>query len=90
MRRQGLVKKMDNLGRIVIPIELREMLKIDAGDKVELIISEDGTVALRKFVTDSDVQFKIDDLEKSILNNNTNFAANAEIKSHIEEIRKLL
>ncbi len=48
MRTPGLVRKIDDLGRIVIPSELRRTLEINSGDELELFCEGD-TLLLRKF-----------------------------------------
>lgn len=47
MKSTGIVRKVDELGRIVIPIELRNNLKIAIKDPVE-IYSEGNSIVLRK------------------------------------------
>ncbi len=42
----GMARKMDGLGRIVIPAEMRRAMDIDPGDEV-MIGFEDGAVILR-------------------------------------------
>ena len=49
MKSTGIVRKLDNLGRIVIPIELRNALNIEVKDSLE-IFTEDDQVILRKYV----------------------------------------
>lgn len=48
MRAPFLVRRVDELGRIVIPVELRRMLELDSGQDVALTIQSDALV-LRKF-----------------------------------------
>lgn len=48
MRQPGLVRKMDNLGRVVIPREIRQVLELQGGDDVEMQL-ENGALILRKF-----------------------------------------
>ncbi|MDO4799819.1 MAG: AbrB/MazE/SpoVT family DNA-binding domain-containing protein [Bacillota bacterium] len=48
MKSTGIVRKIDELGRIVIPIELRRILDISDKDSVE-IFTEDGTIILKKY-----------------------------------------
>ena len=45
----GIVRSIDSLGRIVIPVELRRTLNVESGDALE-IFSEDNTVILRKYL----------------------------------------
>ena len=50
MKSTGIVRNIDSLGRIVLPIELRRTLNIDAskGDPIEIYM--DGTsIVLRKY-----------------------------------------
>ncbi len=48
MKSTGIVRDVDNLGRIVLPIELRRTLGINLKDAVE-IYTENDTIVLRKF-----------------------------------------
>lgn len=48
MKSLGIVRKVDELGRIVIPIELRRTLNIDIKDALE-IFTEGETIILRKY-----------------------------------------
>lgn len=46
----GMVRKIDLLGRIVIPKEMRKNLNIDSGDDIEMYIDK-GCIILKKFQT---------------------------------------
>lgn len=48
MNSLGIVRKVDNLGRIVLPIELRHTLNINEGDPVEFF-TENQTIVLKKY-----------------------------------------
>ncbi|MCH4886301.1 AbrB/MazE/SpoVT family DNA-binding domain-containing protein [Acidaminobacter sp. JC074] len=48
MRSTGIVRKVDELGRVVIPIELRRTLMIDVKDALE-IYTEADTIVLKKY-----------------------------------------
>ena len=48
MKSTGIVRKVDDLGRIVLPIELRRMLDIAERDELEIFVESDRIV-LRKF-----------------------------------------
>lgn len=50
MKQTGIVRRIDNLGRIVIPKELRKTLHIHDGELLELVINKDEIV-LRKYST---------------------------------------
>ncbi|KIQ79428.1 AbrB family transcriptional regulator [Bacillus sp. L_1B0_8] len=48
MKATGIVRKMDNLGRIVIPKETRRILQVDSGDALEIFV-EKNAIILQKY-----------------------------------------
>lgn len=48
MKSTGIVRKVDELGRIVLPIELRRTLDIAEKDSLEIYVDE-GSIILRKY-----------------------------------------
>ena len=55
MKATGIVRKIDDLGRIVIPKEIRKNLRIREGDPLEIFIEKDGEIILRKHATMGDM-----------------------------------
>ncbi len=49
MRATGIVRRIDDLGRIVIPKEIRRTLKIREGDPLEIFTDNTGAVILKKY-----------------------------------------
>jgi len=50
MKATGYVRKLDALGRIVLPKSLRKQLNINEGDSIEMFIDNEGNVVLDKYV----------------------------------------
>ena len=48
MKTTGMIRQLDSLGRIVLPIELRRTLDIKTKDMLEILV-EGNTVVLRKY-----------------------------------------
>jgi len=48
MKATGIVRKVDSLGRIVIPMELRREMNINTDDPVEIYV-DDGIIVLMKY-----------------------------------------
>ena len=48
MKATGIVRKVDELGRVVLPIELRRTLDIAEKDAIEIFVEGD-TIVLRKY-----------------------------------------
>jgi AbrB family transcriptional regulator (stage V sporulation protein T) len=45
----GIVRRLDDLGRVVIPKEIRRTLRIHEGDPVEIFVDRNGEVVLKKY-----------------------------------------
>ena len=48
MRATGIIRRVDDLGRVVIPKEIRRNLGIREGDPLEIFV-ENGCICLRKY-----------------------------------------
>ena len=49
MRATGIIRRMDDLGRVVIPKELRRQMAIKEGDAVEIYTDHNGEIIFRKY-----------------------------------------
>lgn len=49
MKATGIVRKIDELGRVVIPKEIRKSLRIREGDPLEIYVEKNGEVVLKKY-----------------------------------------
>ena len=49
MKATGIVRRIDDLGRVVIPKEIRRTLRIREGDPLEIFTDKDGEVILKKY-----------------------------------------
>ena len=59
MKATGIIRRMDDLGRIVIPKEIRRNLRLREGDPMELFISDDHDgVEFRKYNPVSEPDYK--------------------------------
>lgn len=57
MKATGIVRRIDDLGRVVIPKELRRNLKIREGDSLEIYVNDD-MICFKKYQLYDDEQFK--------------------------------
>ena len=62
MKSSGVVRRVDDLGRIVIPKEIRQTLRIRDGESLEIFVDRE-MIALKKFSKMSDM----DDLSKQLV-----------------------
>lgn len=49
MKATGIVRRIDDLGRVVVPKEIRRTLRIREGDPLEIFIDREGEVILKKY-----------------------------------------
>lgn len=50
MKATGIVRRIDDLGRIVIPKEIRKTLKVKEGMPLEIFTDQEGGIILKKFL----------------------------------------
>ena len=49
MKATGVVRRIDDLGRVVIPKEISKTLRIKEGDPLEIFTDKEGEVILKKY-----------------------------------------
>lgn len=81
MKATGLVRCVDELGRVVLPIELRRNLDINARDSVEIFV-EDSNIIIRKY--------EPGDIFNGSINNLIEYKGKKVSKKSIEEMAKLI
>jgi AbrB family transcriptional regulator (stage V sporulation protein T) len=78
MKATGIVRRIDDLGRVVIPKEVRQQLSIREGDPLELYMSDDGReLVLRKYDTTAPI--------RSIVNQLADMTSDQDIFKDLEE-----
>lgn len=55
MKATGIVRRLDDLGRIVIPKEIRRTCNLREGDPMELYLGEDDAIVLKKYDTEPEI-----------------------------------
>ena len=49
MKATGIVRRIDDLGRVVVPKEIRRTLRIREGDPLEIFTDREGEIVLKKY-----------------------------------------
>ncbi len=55
MKSTGIVRRIDDLGRVVIPKEIRKTLRLLEGDSIEIYMGQNSEIILKKHSTINDV-----------------------------------
>ncbi len=69
MEVSGIVRRIDDLGRVVIPKEMRRKLKIEEGDQVEIILDKEGKVDIKKYLPLGDKYELLQDIADTLSQN---------------------
>lgn len=87
----GIVRRVDDLGRIVLPKELRRTLQIKEGTPMLILISGDNVV-LKKYYPEKVMLALTNNLMEAAEEayNNVDTGKTESIRRHVEEIRQLL
>lgn len=56
MKATGIVRRVDELGRIVIPKEIRRTMHFRQGDPIEIFTDKEGSIVLKKYSALGDVE----------------------------------
>lgn len=83
MKATGIVRRMDDLGRVVIPKEIRRQMKIREGDPLE-IFTENGYVCFKKY--GSDLAEEIESLREQV----ADYCENQEVEKLLRKAAELL
>ena len=67
MKATGILRRIDDLGRVVIPKEIRRSMRIREGDALEIFV-DNGFLCLRKYEAEKEFSEEIKSLEDDILN----------------------
>jgi AbrB family looped-hinge helix DNA binding protein len=65
MRATGIVRRVDDIGRVMIPKEIRRILSVNEGTPLEIFIDGEG-ILLKKYPTEEDIQRNINILDEVI------------------------
>lgn len=84
MIKTGIIRRIDDLGRVIIPKEIRRTTGIKENDVLEIFTTQDGQVILKKYIPDTiqDITNQIKSIFKDM--------DYEEIQQAKEELRKLL
>ena len=91
MKSTGIVRRIDDLGRVVIPKEIRRNLLLREGDPLAIFV-EDGGVYFKKYVPDYDIIDMVDDIETKLefILDEAGHKNGRDIQQKLKELKELL
>lgn len=89
MKATGIIRRIDDLGRVVIPKEIRRAVGIHEGEPLEIFIEGKDTICFRKYR--NNLCGQIDDLKDQIKTNcDLPYETQAKIALLLEEAQELV
>lgn len=90
MKATGIVRRIDDLGRIVIPKDIRRAMGIHEGEPLEIFIGGDDTICFRKYK--NNLSDAVDHLREQIENcgDDLTYATLMRIDALLEEVQELV
>ena len=91
MKATGIIRRVDDLGRIVIPKEVRRQLKITEGTPMELY-TDGNKVIFQKYFPGTVLAKSVDDLRVAFLETEEHFdfETATKIKDHIKGLMEIV
>lgn len=91
MKATGIVRRVDDLGRVVIPKEIRRTLKISEGCPMEIIPTNEG-ILLKKYLPGGSLSDLLSTLKEEVedMCRDLGPERTGDIRRHIYEIQKVL
>jgi len=83
MKATGIVRRIDELGRIVIPKEIRKTMRIREGEPLEIFVEKTGEVILKKYDPLSDLKNEVEIFTETLEKNTGLVAIITDMKSII-------
>ncbi|MEE1303005.1 MAG: AbrB/MazE/SpoVT family DNA-binding domain-containing protein [Bacteroidales bacterium] len=75
MKATGIVRRIDDLGRVVIPKEIRREMRIREGDPLEIYTNSDGSVTFKRYIPMGEKDYaKAKQILKAVLPRDVHFA----------------
>lgn len=89
MKATGIVRRIDDLGRVVIPKEIRRTLRLRDGDPMEIFTDREGTVILKKYSPIGDMADFAEEFAESARQNSRKHRGDHRQRSGHRRLRQL-
>jgi len=92
MKTSGIVRRLDDLGRIVIPKEVRVVIGAREGTPMEIFYDKDEGIYLKKYLPEEDLLSMVESMSDVVEYQRADLGTEkaAEIRRHIRQLKELL
>lgn len=91
MKATGIVRRIDDLGRVVIPKEIRRKMGATEGAPLEIFVTDDGGVVFKRYIPISNIAERCEDMEKALddISEDLEPEKVVAIRSHLSRLKEL-
>lgn len=89
MRETGIIRRIDDLGRVVVPKEIRRNLHIHEGDALEIFLQDD-MVCYKRRPGETDLNMLLSDLNSALDGSNFESEKIQEIRQQVMILRDVI
>ena len=86
MKETGIVRKIDKMGRLVLPKELRWKYNLDCGSLVE-IYTEGNNIFLKKYDQDTSIMKQVEELVETMEHFEKDMQTTKELQEYLTQIK---
>lgn len=90
MKKKGVIRRIDHLGRVVIPKDFRYSNFINDGDPVEIFCNDDGEIVIRKYDPHHDLAAHIQYLADQVEIHKFDLEKNKKVLSLFQQLIEVL
>lgn len=92
MKATGVIRRIDDLGRVVIPKEIRRSTHIREGDPLEIYVTEDGGVMFRRYEyhTVDELKGYVDVIREQLQDQGASYGVQKEALDHLRALIAIL
>ena len=88
MKATGIVRRIDDLGRVAIPKEIRRSVGIREGDALEILVDNEGNICLHKYAVD--FYNEIECLKEKINTSNLSYGTQKRVMVLLNQVSELI
>lgn len=92
MKASGIIRRIDDLGRIVIPKEIRRAMGAREGTPMEIFHDKEGTILLKKYLPEQDLLGQVISLDEAVKDMAVELGpeTTGDMRRHIKGLKMLL
>lgn len=90
MKQTGIVRRIDDLGRIIVPKEIRRTMHIKEGDPLEIFLTEDEGICFKKYDFSKSLHELLSDFNNAVDEGNYDRDKVSEIRKCVSALRDLI